>query len=359
MYMGGRQKKKSGKKKEAAKRRQQQPGPVIPDIEEDPGVELPTTRAAPADIDALADMAGLVTSFEDALQMEKEVASLEPEAHAAAAASAVSAEKGWAEADAAYEDLQRACEAHAKLWSQVDKLTPMRDEWHAKWQACEDIGREDTSMENQLKNKHISGQAATDKSQEFRAKARSVRASRKKTLQINSELRELTRQILNLQERYPINCKRVVDEQMREAALADDPARVMQALKPAEQATAELKRRRAELLSQECQKHQGATAGAMAGHSLEQLESLVERGVREGAGRLTVAERQAVARYIETGKAHPGSDCCGNNNGALYGKTDREQRLREVEKIKAQMELCKRKLAEQNASEAARATSKD
>ena len=29
-------------------------------------------------------------------------------------------------ADTAYEDLQRACEAHAELWAKVDRLTPVR-----------------------------------------------------------------------------------------------------------------------------------------------------------------------------------------------------------------------------------------
>ena len=353
--MGGRQKKKAGGKKEAAAKRRQRRPAAIPDIErEEEG----------ADVDALADMAGLVTSFEDALQKEKAAASLEPQEHAAAAASAAAAEESWAVVDTAYEDLQRACEAHAKLWSQVDKLTPVRDEWYEKWQVWEDVGLDDTSLENQLKNKQLSGQAAAHKSREYHAKARSLRASKKRLLQTNNELTELTRQILNLEQRYPINSKRTVDTRMREAALADDPTRVMAALQPAEHSKAQMQRCRADMLAQECRKHQGQGGGGRAaGSALSrgQLEQLVERGVREGPGGFTVAERQAVATFIEMGQEPTSPPAAGVTSGRTEGPSAaqrrHEQKLQEIEHIKAQMQECRRKMAQQNTANAAQTAS--
>ena len=45
-----------------------------------------------------------------------------PAARAAAAAAQAATEEGWADADTAYEDLQRACDAHARLWAQARPL---------------------------------------------------------------------------------------------------------------------------------------------------------------------------------------------------------------------------------------------
>lgn len=302
--MGRRQKKKKagGKKKETGDKKKE----TVTATSTSPSIDT-EKKAGGEDVGALAGMGGL--SFEGALRREKEVATLEPETRATAIASAASAEEGWEAAGTACDELQRACDAHALLWSRVSKLTPKRDEWFAKWQACEGAGRGDASLENQIRSNVLTGAAATAKSRECHAKARSARATKKRLLQLNSELTELTRQILNLEERCPIDSKRTVDQRMREAALTGDPAKVMAALQPAGRAhwQAAMQQRRAELLSQECQKYQGQKGGrAPTSFSREQLEELVERGVRDGPGSLAVAERQAVSRSVATGR-EPGS----------------------------------------------------
>ena len=216
--MGGRQRKKGGGgKKKKGGRGGGGGGAACPDIEEPSGsrpVELANA------------------SFDEALNSLKEEEAFgllgpdaDPEAAAEAAAASAAATEGWVQADTAYEDLQRACQVHASLWAKVDKLTPLRDEWLAKHEENERLGREETSLEKQIDQiqNPLSGTKATSKSNEFFQKARTCRASKKRLAQLNGEITSLTREILNLEERFPIKTKRAVDSRMVSAAACGHP----------------------------------------------------------------------------------------------------------------------------------------
>lgn len=327
--MGGRQKKKQGggagkKKKKPSQAQKMQPEhPEIEESDEFGGADT-LDRGAERTSDATL---GFDQSFEAALyDLKAEAQSVGMDARAAAEAAAMAADEDWATVDTAYEDLQRACEAHAQLWAQVDKLTPVRDEWYAKWQECDRVGREAVSLENQIKDKDISGashcplhhsfpgtnlrslrtgRAATEQSKEYFAKARTLRASKKRLAVVNDQITKLTREILNLEERYPIKSKRTVDSRMREAVLEEDPTKVMAALQPDETAAEQMRKQRVEVLARECNKYYGRNGvkhpGVLPGYSKEQIDELVARGVREGADALRPQERRAVAQSIGPG----------------------------------------------------------
>ena len=337
--MGGRQKKKQagggGGKKKKKPSQGQKMQPEHPEIEESDEFGGADTSAGATLGNDLA--AGFDQSFEAALyDLKAEAQSVGMDARAAAEAAAMAADEDWATADTAYEDLQRACEAHAQLWAQVDKLTPVRDEWYAKWQECDRIGREAISLENQIKDKDISGashfppyhsvpgtnlrhartgRAATEQSKDYFAKARTLRASKKRLAIVNDQITKLTREILNLEERYPIKSKRTVDSRMREAVLEDDPTKVMAALQPDETAAEQMRKQRVEVLARECNKYYGRHGvkhpGILPGYSKEQIDELVARGVREGADALRPQERRAVAQSIG-----PGADPAPNRESS-------------------------------------------
>jgi hypothetical protein len=405
--MGGRQKKKqtAGKKKKKPGQKPppgaaQKMQPEHPEIEESDelrgggasaqaGVDAGTAGMM-GGFDGLGDLdGGFDRGFDAALyDLKAEAQSIGMDARATAEAAATAAEEDWATADTAYEDLQRACEAHAKLWEKVDKLTPVRDEWYAKWQECDRVGREATSLENQIKDKDISGRAATEQSKEYFAKARTLRASKKRLGVVNDQITKLTREILNLEERYPIKSKRTVDSRMKEAVLADDPTKVMEALRPDETAQEQLRRQRVEVLARECNKYYGRNGvkhpGVLPGYSREQLDELVARGVREGADALRPQERRAVAQSIGTEpepKSSPlasglpaGAGTVASGGGLeaagatqhyprvqpyQYGHDasfgTREQQLKEIEEIKKRIAETKLLLAQENEEKAAKA----
>ena len=284
--MGGRQKKKTGgakKKKPAQKPAQKDAGaPFIPSVHsggltsrrtglpspssfeladhDDPGW-LPSSDRLPSDEGNPPDNAPApapapdgAASFEELAAEMKAADSLsvgqskkDKKKAAKAAAAAAVADDDWTTADMAYEDLQRACVAHAKLWAQVDKLTPARDDWYARWQECEDACQREIAMETQLQNKDLRGRASTDKSKEYFALGRTLKSSKKRLGQVNDEITRLTREILNLEERYPVNSKRLVDAKMKDAVVSDDPAKLMAALQPDEAVKEDMQRRRCEV----------------------------------------------------------------------------------------------------------------
>jgi hypothetical protein len=165
--MGGRQRKKAGggkKKRGGRGGKGASPAAAVaacPDIEEASDLleqqhGLGGRGAEVVDEGALAN-----ANFDEALSaLKQEEFGLGPDARAEAEAAAVASEEGWVKADTAYEDLQRACKAHVELWAKVDKLTPVRDEWSAKWEECEKLGLEEISLENQIQGQSLSGQAA-------------------------------------------------------------------------------------------------------------------------------------------------------------------------------------------------------
>lgn len=401
--MGGRQKKKQTagkKKKKDPKPPTQKMQPEHPQIEESDDL-----LADAADASGTAGMGGLGERFDgfgdlgggfdrgfDAAlyDLKAEAQSVGVEARAAAEAAATAAEEDWATADTAYEDLQRACEAHAQLWAKVDKLTPVRDEWYAKWQECDRVGREAISLENQIKDKDISGRAATEQSKEYFAQARTLRASKKRLGVVNDQITKLTREILNLEERYPIKSKRTVDSRMKEAVLDNDPTKVMEALRPDETAREQLRKQRVEVLARECNKYYGRNGvkhpGVLPGYSQEQLDELVARGVREGADALRPQERSAVAQSIGPGTQREpetsplasglpaGAGVVATGGGLEAASTTqhfprmqpyqhghdqsfgtREQQLKEIEEIKKRIAEVKLLQAQENEKKAAKA----
>ena len=128
--MGGRQKKKQagGKKKKKSKPVAQKMQPEHPDIEESEELGDGGDGFGAAGATAGFDLGSFEEgSFEEALyDLKAEAQSVGVDARVAAQAAATATEEEWMTADTAYEDLQRACEAHAELWAKVDKLTPVR-----------------------------------------------------------------------------------------------------------------------------------------------------------------------------------------------------------------------------------------
>lgn len=122
---------------------------------------------------------------------------------------------------------------------------------------------------------------------------------------MNEQITKLTREILNLEERYPIKSKRTVDSRMKEAVLDDDPTKVMAALQPDEEAMQQLRKQRVDVLARECNKYYGKNGvknpGVLPGYSKEQIDELVARGVREGPDALRPQERRVVAHNIGPG----------------------------------------------------------
>ena len=69
----------------------------------------------------------------------------------------------------------------------------------------------------------------------FYAKARVVRATEKRLKQLNKEITELIRQILELEEKYQINSKREVEAKLKEAVQTNDPQKLEEVLKPSQE----------------------------------------------------------------------------------------------------------------------------
>ena len=72
-------------------------------------------------------------------------------------------------------------------------------------------------------------------SNHFHAKARVVRATEKRLKQLNKEITELIRQILELEEKYQINSKREVEARLKEAVQTNDPEKLEEVLKPSQE----------------------------------------------------------------------------------------------------------------------------
>ena len=70
---------------------------------------------------------------------------------------------------------------------------------------------------------------------EYVAKARVVRATERRLKQLNKEITELIRQILELEEKYQINSKREVEAKMKEAVQTNDPELLEQVFKPSKE----------------------------------------------------------------------------------------------------------------------------
>lgn len=69
----------------------------------------------------------------------------------------------------------------------------------------------------------------------YYAKARVVRATEKRLKQLNKEIADLIRQILELEEKYQINSKREVEAKMKEAVQTNDPEKLEAVLKPSKE----------------------------------------------------------------------------------------------------------------------------
>ena len=70
---------------------------------------------------------------------------------------------------------------------------------------------------------------------EYVAKARVVLATERRLKQLNKEITELIRQILELEEKYQINSKREVEAKMKEAVQTNDPQLLEQVFKPSKE----------------------------------------------------------------------------------------------------------------------------
>jgi hypothetical protein len=190
----------------------------------------------------------------------------------------------WGRADVEFDSLQRAKARHAELWALIDELTPKRDVWREKWQGTERLTQEDVSAESQMEKAKLRGPAATAESKRLFAQCRSLKASKKKMQQLDSEIFAASREILALEEKFAISSARVMNECMQAAIAADDPELLLQAMRVASsQLPHELQRRRVEVLASEVQR---LTNGAGRGptplpRSAKEVDELFARSLRE------------------------------------------------------------------------------
>jgi hypothetical protein len=239
--------------------------------EEVAAAEVAQAAAGGAELDAPtvgADTMGVDMSFEDTLlAMKEEDVEIERQrrhnfrSKKKAAIVAAQDKKEWEGVDESVVEFQRACEAHTVLWAKVDKLTPVRDEWHSKWEDCEAMALKELSLETKIEHAagkskkptryapraptlHVpraTSQLSLDSVQscvhrrQYDAKARVVRATEKRLKQLNKEITELIRQILELEEKYQINSKREVEAKMKEAVQTNDPELLEKVMKPSEE----------------------------------------------------------------------------------------------------------------------------
>jgi hypothetical protein len=115
-----------------------------------------------------AALTGMDISFEEQLlQMKEEEQAekgqLQPAVPRKKKEAVLAAEEDWESVDTSVQDLLRACEAHASLWVRVDKLTPIRDEWHARWEECEAMALNMTALETRMAQ--ADGARAPDRSE--------------------------------------------------------------------------------------------------------------------------------------------------------------------------------------------------
>jgi hypothetical protein len=111
-----------------------------------------------------SESTGIDMSFEDILlAMKEEDAEIERQhrhnirSKKKAAVVAAQDKQEWEGVDESVVEFQRACEAHAALWANVDKLTPVRDEWHTKWEECEAMAHKELSLETKME--HAAGKS--------------------------------------------------------------------------------------------------------------------------------------------------------------------------------------------------------
>jgi len=136
----------------------------------------------------------------------------------------------WAVAEK-QEELMRSVQARYRaLWAICDELGPKRDRWLEQYREAE---AQSAVMHENGVDSSLRGSAALDKSRACFALQRSYSARLKRLTTLNNEIFKATREILQLEDTYPIVSERRLSDITRTALAEDDPGLVAKSLSDA------------------------------------------------------------------------------------------------------------------------------